>query len=293
MLERSILLKKPSRTYSPLRYPGGKAALSSFFFEIISSNKIVGCTYTEPFAGGAGAALTLLMWEKVDKILINDYDPGIYAFWNSIVHRPEEFLEKLKEVDVSVDEWKRQNEIYHSQDSSEIELGFSTFFLNRTNRSGIIKGRPIGGFDQSGQWKINARFNKESLSKRIKKISSYKHRISVRKTDGIQLMKNLYKDKSFLFYIDPPYYMKGKSLYFNHYESSDHVLLASFLNENPNFNWILTYDNVPQVVSLYPDRAKFSFGLYYHTNSPKIGNEVLIKSDSIEFSHQLSLNFGS
>jgi DNA adenine methylase len=266
--------------------------LSHFFFEIISTNNITNCTYAEPFAGGAGAALTLLMWEKVDRILINDYDSGIFSFWNSVVNNSEAFLEKLERVEVTQDEWNRQNEVYKNKNSSEIDLGFSTFFLNRTNHSGIIEGRPIGGNNQNGKWKIDARFNKKTLASRIKRISLYKDRIEVRKSDGIELMNQIYEMPNALVYIDPPYYAKGKSLYLNHYGSEDHKNLSIFLNKNPDFNWILTYDNVPEITSLYSERQQFSFGLYYHTNTPKIGQEVLIKSDVVKFSQQLCLNLG-
>jgi DNA adenine methylase len=290
MTSSSIILKKPGKVYSPLRYPGGKALLSSFFFDVIDSNKIVDCVYAEPFAGGAGAALTLLMWEKLESIIINDYDKAIFSFWNSAVNNSAEFLEKLRDTEATVEEWLQQFAIYNNPSSSELDLGFSAFFLNRTNRSGIIDGRPIGGKSQNGIWKIDARFNKEALSERIKKISMYRSRIDVRRLDGIQLMHDIYKTPNLLVYIDPPYYDKGSSLYLNYYQAEDHSSLSRFLNSNPDFHWILTYDNVPEIISLYPDRQKFSFSLYYHTGSPKLGKEILIKSDTINFSEQLSLD---
>ena len=165
------LLSKPKRIYSPLRYPGGKARLATFLGDVITLNKIVNCTFVEPFAGGAGAALTLLFLEKVDSIIINDFDKAIYSFWDSILLDTDSFIEKLETVDLTIHEWERQKEIYNSVDSTKLELGFASFYLNRTNRSGIIEGGPIGGRNQSGKWKIDARFNRINLIERIKKIS--------------------------------------------------------------------------------------------------------------------------
>jgi len=277
----SILIRKPKKFYSPLRYPGGKAILSQFLFNVIDTNGITNCTYAEPFAGGAGAALTLLFLEKVERILINDLDESIYAFWKSTLSHTEAFLEKLRNVVVSIDEWHVQRDVYLNPNSSEFDRGFATFFLNRTNRSGIIGGRPIGGLDQTGKWKIDARFNKKTLVERIQKISLYKNRIDLSCTDGIHLMNQIHDMPNILVYIDPPYYEKGSSLYLNHYEQADHALLANFLNDHPNFFWLLTYDNVPEIASLYPDRVQLNFELNYHTQKPKKGKEILITSDAI------------
>ena len=74
-------------------------------------------------------------------------------------------------------EWEKQKRIYENT-RSEFLLGFATFFLNRTNYSGVITGGPIGGFEQKGQWKIDARFNKKSLIDRIERISYFKSLLS-------------------------------------------------------------------------------------------------------------------
>lgn len=276
-----IVIKKSRKFYSPLRYPGGKAGLSSFLFNIIDYNRIVNCTYIEPFVGGAGAALALLFLEKVDQIIINDLDKSIYAFWEAILNYTEKFIKKIWDIDLAIEEWHKQRQIYKNKYSSKFDLGFATFFLNRTNRSGIIEGGPIGGMKQKGKWKIDARFNKERLIERIKKIALYRSRIKILNIDGIELMKHVYNMPNILVYIDPPYYEKGSSLYLNHYHESNHIELANFLNNHQEFNWLLTYDNVPEIMALYSERTKFEFDLYYHINKPKLRKEVLIKSDSI------------
>ena len=283
---------RTNKFYSPLRYPGGKAGLSKFLFDIIDYNKFHNCIYIEPFAGGAGSALTLLFLEKVNEIVINDLDISIYSFWNSILKHSSEFIQRLINTEITIDEWYKQKEIYLDKKSSEFDLGFATFFLNRTNRSGIINARPIGGLNQKSIWKINARFNKENLIKRIKKISMYKDRIHLFNLDGIELMKNYFKIPNAFFYIDPPYFVKGNSLYLNYFNYDNHKILADFLNNNPNFNWILTYDNVEQIRKFYNLRKMYFFNLNYHINSPKEGQEILVFSETVSLPSNFAPNTG-
>jgi DNA adenine methylase len=277
------IVKSASKYYSPLRYPGGKACLSDFITETIKINAIENCTYVEPYAGGAGAALTMLFLEKVDNIIINDLDRAIYCFWRAVLNQTEALIKKISSVQLTIDEWYQQREIYRSKSSSQIDLAFATFFMNRTNRSGIIEGGPIGGISQKGKWPLNARFNKEDLIHRIRNIASYRSRIKVMNKDGIQLLKEIHKQKNQFIYLDPPYYIKGSSLYLNHYLEGCHIELANFLNAHNNFYWMLTYDNVPEIKALYSKRNNFEFSLQYHVDLPKLGKEILVSSDKVIF----------
>lgn len=279
----SKIVKSASKHYSPLRYPGGKSCLSDFLSGIIKNNNINNCRYVEPYAGGAGAALTLLFLEKVDSIIINDFDRAIYSFWKSILTNSNEFIDRIMNVDLTIDEWYKQREIYRNKKSKQLDLGFATFYLNRTNRSGIIEGGPIGGVNQTGNWLIDARFNREGLSERIENIASYKNRIKVTNKDGIELIKEVKKEKGLFVYLDPPYYVKGSCLYLNHYKQKNHSTLANFLNKNNKLNWVMTYDNVPEIKSLYSNRKIFDFNLNYHVDLPKLGKELLILSDEIHW----------
>ena len=276
------IVKRPSKFYSPLRYPGGKAKLSEFLSKVIDYNNLGGCTYIEPYAGGAGAALTLLILEKVDRIVINDFDKAIYSLWDLLVNNHELLIKKIRDTEISIEEWKRQRELYQDSDSSKEDLGFATFYLNRSNHSGIIEGRPVGGFDQSSEWGIRARFKKEPLIERINKIAFYRSRIDVTNQDGINLMNELEgRDECILFYIDPPYYVKGSSLYLNSYKASDHKSLANFLNNNKNLNWILTYDNVSEISELYENRSTRTFNINYSANTHREAKELMVYSNSI------------
>jgi DNA adenine methylase len=276
------IASRGNKYYSPLRYPGGKSCLSDFLTDVIESNQLQGSTYVEPYAGGAGAALTLLMLEKVEDIVINDLDEAIYAFWKSVTEQPNKFIQKLEKIEVSVIEWQKQKEIYRRKSKDILKLGFSTFYLNRTNRSGIIEGGVIGGSNQQGKWGIDARFNKEALIERIEKIALYKNRISVSNKDGILLIKELRRKKKVFAYLDPPYYVKGGSLYLNHYRHEDHERLANLLNNSSNLHWMLTYDNIDEIKKMYSARACYEFSLNYHADTAKVGQELLILSDQLK-----------
>ncbi len=279
------IIPQKGQYYSPLRYPGGKASLSGYLDNIFKINNFHDGIYVEPFAGGAGAAIALLVLEKVDKIVINDLDRAIYAFWNSVVKDSDRFIEKIRKTKITINEWKRQKVIYTIKKSSEFDLGFATFFLNRTNRSGIIEGGPIGGMGQEGEWLLNARFNKEKLINRIEKIVLYKKRITVTNMDGLDLLREYKKRRNVFFYLDPPYCVKGSCLYLNHYIDKDHSALAYFLNGNCNLKWVLTYDDVLLIQQLYFKRRQESFLLNYSARTPSIGKERMIFSDSLLLSN--------
>ena len=266
------------RFYSPLRYPGGKRRLSQFMKEIIKENNINDGTYIEPYAGGSAIALELLMEEYVWNILINDIDPAIYAFWHSVLNETDWILKNIMERPVTLDEWYRQKEIYEFPEKhSRRQLGFATFFLNRTNRSGILKGGVIGGKEQAGKYKLDARYNKKNLADRIKMIARRRNRIQVFNQDASDLLNAECKSikGNALFYFDPPYYNKGSLLYTNHYTHDDHERMSMKI-KNLEHPWIVTYDNVPAICKFYTGIPSINFSLTYSANSERTtGSEVM------------------
>ncbi|HVV67410.1 MAG TPA: DNA adenine methylase [Candidatus Saccharimonadales bacterium] len=269
--------------YTPLRYPGGKTSLFEFFSHVIESHNWKDVIYIEPYAGGAGAALSLLILGKVNAVIINDYDPAIYSFWLSIINDTDSFIEKIETTELTIEEWQKQKKIYKAADLNRpLDLGFATFYLNRTNHSGILNAGPIGGMAQTGKWKMNARYNKTSLINKIRLIQSKKDKISVTHKDGIEIIKEYGStDKSF-FYVDPPYFIKGTDLYLNAFKLEDHENLANTLNEFKNSKWLLTYDNEPEIRQLYVLRNYRPFDLRYsaHPNSGS-GSELMFFSNVI------------
>ncbi len=269
--------------YSPLRYPGGKSSLFSFFGSLIEKNGLQHVQYVEPYAGGAGAALALLILGKVDSIVINDLDRAVFAFWKAITEDTDRFIRRIRETPITIKEWYRQREVYRQKDTDLYDLGFAAFFLNRTNRSGIIEGGVIGGINQTGKWPLGARFNKESLIQKIEIIAKHKQHIVVLNEDGLEVIRRYADAPTVLFYVDPPYYFKGSLLYLNSYNHNDHARLAELLNSLTETRWIVSYDNVPQVRALYSARTKqYEFSLYYHAHASKAGSEVMVLSDNLE-----------
>lgn len=273
---------KPERRhyFSPLRYPGGKASLYPLIRDLLEKNKNGDVTYIEPFAGGAGVALALLMMEKVSNIIINDYDEAIYCFWESILNDTHRFIRKIESINVNIKEWEKQKRIYENT-TSEFSLGFATFFLNRTNFSGVITGGPIGGFGQKGEWKLDARFNKDKLIERIERISYFKNRIKITNEDGLQLINRFSRRKDIFVYLDPPYYVKGSSLYLNSFEHDNHVALSKSLKSKKTMQWLLTYDNVKEINEMYQGQNIVPFEINYHANKVSRGKEVMVFSSSV------------
>lgn len=264
--------------YSPLRYPGGKGKLAPFMKQLILDNNLSDGVYVEPFAGGGATALALLFEEYVSRIIINDIDRSIYAFWYSILNFTEQFCESIQHTDVTLEVWESQKRIQENKNSEDLlKLGFSTFFLNRTNRSGIINGGVIGGQKQDGEWKIDVRFNKEDLIRRIKKIAYYKNRIDLYNIDVIKIVEDVLPNlpENTLVYLDPPYYVKGQKLYVNFYTPEDHRILKDYITNNINQKWILTYDATDPILNLYADYRPIKYNLNYSAGRKNKGTEVM------------------
>ena len=276
----SPAIKRP--TISPLRYPGGKTSLYRPLKDLIRANKLTSGTYVEPYAGGAGAALALLITGQVRSIVINDLDPAIYAFWQMVVNEPELFTRLIDKAELTLEEWARQRETYRSAARDDyVRLGFATFYLNRTNRSGALNGGVIGGKNQTGNYRIDARFNKATLIERVRLISLYSRRISVENSDGLSVIKQYANRDDAFIYSDPPYFDKAGSLYLNSFADADHVALATCLNGLSDVKWLLTYDNVPMAHELYAERRRTLFSLHYSAHRVTKAEEVMVFSDAM------------
>lgn len=267
---------------SPLRYPGGKRKLTNFVIDSIIENNVLGGTYVEPFAGGASVALSLLFNECVNKIIINDLDRSIFSFWDSVLNHTEELCRRIRDTEITVEEWKKQKVHQQNKEVADIiDLGFSTFFLNRTNRSGIIKAGIIGGKNQDREWRMDARFNKIDLIKRIEKIALYNRRIDLYGLDAMLLINEIREDinERTLIYFDPPYYNQGSALYVNHYSNDDHLDLANYI-QALDCKWMLSYDFTPQIIEMYNDREKRLLSLNYSAANKEKGYEMLAFSNN-------------
>lgn len=273
---------------SPLRYPGGKNCIFSFVSRLISDNNLSGCKYIEPYAGGAGLALRLLYEEYAESIVINDLDPFVYAFWDICITQPDRLMAWIENTPITVESWQKCKEtIRRSNLEDRFGLATSFFFLNRTNVSGVLNGGIIGGLKQDGKYKIDARFNKSELIRRIEKISRFSSRIQVTNLDGVNLIEQFssHTKKTFL-YLDPPYYEKGSNLYLNAYKDEDHRRLSRYVKKLST-PWLLSYDNHSFITNLYRPYEMRAYRLQ-HSTSNKIGDEVLVFSKMLKFEESLN-----
>ena len=270
---------------SPLRYPGGKNKLSKFIASICVKNNING-HYVEPYAGGASVALFLLINGYVKEITINDLDKAIYSFWYSVLNNTDKLCNKIRNTDVNLENWRKQKEIHSNKDNEKdlLRLGFATLFLNRTNYSGIIDGGMIGGVEQKGNYKIDCRFNKKEIIERIKLIASYKKNIHLYNYDALKLIEKIQKKdtSNTIFYFDPPYYLKGPSLYMSHYKHDDHKEVSKKIQNIKNINWIVSYDNTPDIKNLYINSKKKEYSFFHTAYEIREGKEILFFSKGLE-----------
>jgi DNA adenine methylase len=269
------------RTASPLRYPGGKWRVALFFERLIEINRLQRPRYVEPYAGGASLALSLLLQQKVGEIHLNDLDYAIYAFWHSLLTRSEDLIEFIHQVPVTPDEWMKQKKIYARASGANVfALGCATFFLNRTNHSGILNGGMIGGKGQTGLWKLDARYNRAELASRVRRIASFRSRIHLSCQDALDFVKDFRRAKRTLFYLDPPYYRAGQRLYLNAYRHEDHLAVRRAVQKilSP---WVVSYDDIPEIRGLYENVRSRKLRLLHTARSARNGSEILFFADGL------------
>ncbi len=273
-----------STTGTPLRYPGGKSALTDFLARVASATELRDAYYAEPYCGGAGAAIGLLLREAVSDIFLNDIDRSIYCFWKSVVAHAEELCERIETVELSVEEWYRQRDIWRAnKKNSVLDVGFACFFLNRVNRSGVLSGGLIGGKGQSGPWLMDARFNRKDLAEKVRRIARYRNRIHVSNLDAEVFLRGRVSSlpRQTLIYLDPPYFVKGQCLYENHYEAGDHERLARYLRAGALRHWIISYDATPEISALYKGLRQLTYCLNYSASKRYAGREIAFFSPDI------------
>lgn len=274
-----------NKLYTPLRYPGGKAQFAPFIAQVMEINGLTGGHYLEPYAGGAGVALELLYHGHASQVHINDLDPAVHSFWAAVTKQPDELLKLLHDTPVTMDQWFKWRSVLRGESEANlVERGFATLFMNRTNRSGILKAGVIGGLAQSGNYKLDARFKKDVLAARIRRIADHASHITVYCEDALSLLHRCreFLPKESLIYLDPPYYVKGQGLYRNFYKHDDHLQIAKALQSNRfTLPWVVSYDNATEICDMYRLSKHLEYNLNYTAQKRYVGNEVMF------FSHKL------
>lgn len=264
-------------TDSPLRYPGGKTQLTPFVIELMRANDLFYGSYAEPFAGGCGIAWRLLLNNFVSHVYINDFDRSIYSFWACVLRHSDDLCERIATTKVTMKEWHKQKAVQSEPRPKLMDLGFSTFFLNRTNRSGILKGGVIGGLDQQGNYLIDCRFNKTDLINKIQRIALHAEQVTLSRLDGEKFVRETLPKlpKKLLANIDPPYFSKGPELYCSFYQRADHELLAKAVGKIKQ-SWMVTYDDTQEIRAMYAKFPTVSKSLLYSAQDKKVGVEIMV-----------------
>lgn len=285
------------RYLSPLRYPGGKARLAPFLAQVAALQEPRPTRYAEPYAGGAGAALRLLHDGVVTDVHLNDLNPGIAAFWRTVAtpEGAEALCELMDATPVTIRQWHAQQAVYQAGPTGDdLALGFATFFLNRTNRSGILDARPIGGLDQAGDWKIDARFNKAGLRRRIEAVAGHAGHVHVTELDGTDFLHTLGEHgASVLVYADPPYLQKAGDLYMHALDQDGHRRLARTLVD-ATYPWLLTYDDLEDVWGgLYADRRCARFSIAHTAGTQHVGTETIVYGPTLHLPATMEVTPGT
>lgn len=275
----------PVDPVSPLRYPGGKALLSAYVSGVLEENLLSGCTFYEPYAGGASVSLDLLRLGFIDRAVLVERDPLVYAFWWCVFNVSAELCAAVEACPVSLDTWHALQPIRDIDDPRKssytlLQIGLAGLFFNRTNFSGIIGAGPIGGQLQASSYKIDCRFNKIALVRQIRAAAALASRVAVHFGDALTfLKKNAAKiSTGFSFvYVDPPYYAQGRKLYRHYYADYDHVALAAFITTQ-GYPWLVSYDDHPRIRELYASKQMQPIYLDYKVKSSRTARELVISN---------------
>ncbi|MEM0142433.1 MAG: DNA adenine methylase [Candidatus Parvarchaeum sp.] len=265
---------------SPLRYPGGKSKIYGKVANLILANGYGDRVYVEPFAGGFGVGVRLLLEGVVQTALLNDYDSHIYHFWYSVLNDTDNLLRLVSDTPITLEERERQKSNYQDPHVDILSDGFATLFLNRVNFSGILTSGPLGGMTQTGKYKIGCRFNKVEIIRKIEAIGQLRGKIRLHNKDAVELFKtDLATTKVPVFLnIDPPYVEKGPYLYTSFFQEEDHYALKEAIvrdldGESP---WIMTYDDCDLIRDLYSEFYMQEYGITHNVHTSRAGQELVI-----------------
>lgn len=279
------------RYVSPLRYPGGKARmapyLAAMFAEQVSVMDVE--VWLEPFAGGAGAGLSLLDDDAVGEIWLTEKNPALAALWRAMLTENETLATHVEQTVPDLDLWawaRSQVAAAARPGTTDADTGFAALVLNRCSRSGMVNPRvgPIGGKSQNGPWTLASRWNAPALAERIRHVGSLSGRIRFTEGDAVTAIADLADsgiEDEVIAFVDPPYLREGNRLYANGMDAADHQRLADALNASP-VRWMLTYDDEPTVAAdLYPHRRVLAYRIANTANRARIATEHAVVSDNL------------
>jgi len=273
------------KAVSPLRYPGSKRKLFNYLERISGHNNLSPQMLVEPFVGGGSVFLNFLSRHEKSKAIIADKDELVYSFWKILFAEPSYLINFIRKVRVNLKTFDRYRYISsHPKEFNRKKLAEACLFLNRTSFSGILNNSagPLGGREQKSIYKIDCRFGRENLIKKIKSISAFKNRVVVLPYNWEETLKYVaekdkYKDARLLYYFDPPFYKKADQLYRYHFDEASHKNLRDKLMKLKQ-PWILSYDRAQEIRNLYSAFTRINVSMPYSINSPakRLEKELII-----------------
>lgn len=194
----------------------------------------------------------------IEKAILSDLDPWIVSFWQTVFFDSEWLIEQVQTVQVTLDKW---HEFKQSSPQTTRAQALTCLFLNRTSFSGILEARagPLGGRRQESEYKIDCRFPRKTLIKRIRQAAVHRAKVyavwngswedSLARIRSEQKAGKLPLENLF-FYFDPPFFEEAEALYRYYFADDDHRALRDVLLKLED-KWILSYDSADQVETLY------------------------------------------
>ena len=148
----------------------------------------------------------------------------------------------------------------------------------------------IGGQEQRGAYKIDARYNSLNLINKIRNIAEKREQIVLLNQDAKELLQPQQLRRYYKTFInlDPPYVKKGAQLYKNAFTDVDHREVSQFIS-NWNRKWIVTYDICPLVAEIYRDFRSSYLDVTYSVRMSKKAQENIFFSNNLELPDTIEL----
>jgi DNA adenine methylase len=231
------VIEKSNLSNSPFRYPGGKF----YARKLILASLPLHTNYCEPFAGGASIFFAK---PPTRKTILNDKDEALVNTYIVIRDQVEQLIELLKGIPAAKDTHRYYKLEY--KPSNDLERAMRWYYLNRTSYSGIMKL-------ENCYWGYGDKYSMrpENWPRHLRTVSERLQNVSILNQDFETLIDNLPDD--YFVFVDPPYFNADQDKFYTcSFSREDHYRLRDVLQRNARrLNFLLTYDNSPEICSMY------------------------------------------
>jgi len=257
---------------SPIRYPGGKGKAIRFLDAYLPSWLDRGVC--SPFAGGLNFELYIA--SRGTPVHAYDIYKPLLALWKELKSgNRAELLAAVKQY-LPMDKQKFHDIKANLDKLSGTELAAAFYVLSRTAHSGNTSN---GGY-------VEGRLTEGNLRKLEKFVMPANLHV-----EEAPFWESIPLHPELALYLDPPYLLKekldskmSKGLYGSKgstHNDFDHLKLKELLDKRDN--WIMSYDNHPEIIDLYRDYFIFYPSWQYGMTTERSGKsrEILIVSSHV------------